>query len=361
MSSRLAWLIWLPRISIACSLTSGGSEAVETALKLARNYHRLNGDGARTKVIARVNAYHGTSYGALSATGVPSARAQFEPLVPGGRHVPNTKHSFVGTGSSPPAAEAIEEQILFEDPTTVSCVLLEPIQNVGGCLTPPTGYFERVRTICDRHGVLLISDEVISGWGRIGSIFGGDRYGVRPDMVTMAKGLASGYAPVGALIASDRIAQAFIEQDQVFQHGFTFGGHPLASAIALENIDIFEREDLCGHVREHEHDFQSVLSRLGDIPIVGEIRGDGYFWGIELVRDSEAGARLSADEGGRLVTWLRASLHQRGLICRVDDREEPVIQLAPPCVAGPDEFAEMESILRLSLREAADQMVGALA
>ena len=338
-------------------LTSGGSEAVETALKLARNYHRLTGDGHRTKVIARTNGYHGTSFGALSATGVPSARVAFEPLVPGARHVPNTLRRPDDRAGLLPAADAIEECILFERPESVSCVLLEPIQNVGGCLAPPPGYFEKVRAICDRHGILLISDEVISGWGRVGSIFGGDRYGVKPDMVTMAKGLASGYAPVGALIAADRIADAFVDADAIFQHGFTFGGHPVSSAVALENINIFERESLCARVRDHEGDFLATLHRLTDLPIVGEIRGDGYFWGIELVRDADAEARFSSSEGSGVVRRLRADLHERGLICRVDDRGDPVIQLAPPCTAGQEEFDEIESILRASLEQVAAELV----
>lgn len=334
-------------------LTSGGSEAVESALKLARNYHWLRGEAGRTKVIARVNAYHGTTFGALSATGVPSARTQFEPLLSGARHVPNTASPWHEAGRGPLwAAEAIEDCILFERPESVSCVILEPMQNVGGCLEPPPGYFERVREICDRHGVLLISDEVISGWGRIGHIFAGERYGVQPDMITTAKGLASGYAPVGALIASDRVAEPFISSDMPFSHGFTFGGHPVACAVALANIALFEREDLCGQVRRREAELGKMLRGLSDIPIVGDIRGAGYFWGISLVRDKDSSTSFSPEETSSLVSSMRRSFHELGLICKVDDRGGLVVQLAPPLIAGDVEFGEMEAALRKVLSSA---------
>src|ERR671935_960775 len=233
--------------------TSGGSEAVESALKLARNYHRLTGNGQRTKVIAREIAYHGTTLGALSATGIPAVRSQFEPLTPGGCHVPNTNSYHWPPDRDPLwAADAIEERILFEGPETVAAVILEPVQNAGGCFTPQEGYFQRVREICDRYGVLLISDEVICSWGRIGHYFGCERYGYRPDIITTAKGLTSAYVPMGAMIVSDRIAEPFMRGKQMFAHGFTFGGHPVACAAAMANLDIFEREDLCGQVRSRE-------------------------------------------------------------------------------------------------------------
>ncbi|MEA2457600.1 MAG: hypothetical protein QOC95_572, partial [Thermoleophilaceae bacterium] len=254
--------------------TSGGSEAVETALKLCRNWHRMNGDGQRIKVIAREIAYHGTTLGALSATGIPGLRAPFEPLTPGGCHVPNT-NSYRWPEDRDPlwAADQIEERILFESPETVSCVILEPVQNAGGCFAPPEGYFQRVREICDRYGVLLISDEVICSWGRLGHYFGAQRYGYSPDIITTAKGLTSAYAAMGALIASDRVAEPFMEDKAMFAHGITFGGHPMASAIALANLDIFEDEDLCGHVLEKEPEFRAMLDGLRELPIVGDVRG----------------------------------------------------------------------------------------
>ena len=334
--------------------TSGGSEAVESALKLARNYHRLRGDSRRTKVIAREIAYHGTSLGALSATGIPGLRTPFEPLAPGGCHVPNTNVYRLPEGADPLAsAEAIEERILFEGPETVAAVILEPMQNAGGCLTPPEGYFQRVREICDRHGVLLISDEVICSWGRLGHWFGAQRYGYQPDVITTAKGLTSAYAPMGAMIASDRVAEPFLSADASFAHGFTFGGHPMAAAVALANLDIFEREDLCGRVRQHEGAFRGMLESLRDLPIVGDVRGDGYFYAVELVRDQATKQRFTREQAQRLIGgFVGPELFRRGLICRADDRFDPVIQLSPPLTAGPEQFQEIHDVLRPVLAEA---------
>src|SRR5690242_5679930 len=248
--------------------TDGGSEAVESAWKLVRNYHRMRGEGQRTKMIAREIAYHGMSLGALAATGIPALRTQFEPLTPGGLHVPNTNMYHRPPGTDPLfAADAIEEKILFEGPETVAAVILEPVQNAGGCITPPDGYFQRVREICDRYGVLLISDEVICSWGRLGHWFGCERFGYQPDLMTTAKGITSAYAPLGAVIADERIAEPFLHGKAIFNHGFTFGGHPVACATALANIEVIEREDLCARVRENEPLLRGMLDSLRDLPI----------------------------------------------------------------------------------------------
>jgi adenosylmethionine-8-amino-7-oxononanoate aminotransferase len=339
--------------------TSGGSEAVETALKLCRNWHRLNGDGQRVKVIARETAYHGTTLGALSATGIAGLRAQFEPLTPGGCHVPNT-NSYRWPEDRDPlwAADQIEHRILFEGPETVSCVILEPVQNAGGCFVPPEGYWQRVREICDRYGVLLISDEVICSWGRLGYYFGAQRYGYSPDIITTAKGLTSAYAPMGALIASDRVADPFMEGAAMFAHGLTFGGHPLASAIALANLDIFEREDLCGHVREKEAEFRGMLDDIKrDLPIVGDVRGAGYFQALELVKDKDTKESFSHEESEKLLRgYLSGALYEEGLICRADDRGDPVVQLCPPLIADTPEFEEIDRVLRKVLAGAWERM-----
>jgi adenosylmethionine-8-amino-7-oxononanoate aminotransferase len=338
--------------------TSGGSEAVESAWKLARNYHRLRGEGQRIKLIARELAYHGTSLGALAATGLTGLRAPFEPLTPGGCHVPNT-NSYRWPEDRDPlwAADAIEERILFEGPETVAAVILEPVQNAGGCFVPQEGYFDRVREICDRHGVLLISDEVICSWGRLGEWFGCERYGYRPDLMTTAKGLTSAYAPMGALIVSDRVAEPFMEGTRSFSHGFTFGGHPIAAAVALANLDIFEREDLCGHVKAKEAEFRARLDGLRDIPIVGDVRGAGYFQAIELVKDKDTKESFTAEEAESLLRgFLSGELYRQGLICRADDRGDPVVQLAPPLIADTEEFDEIEAILRASLTKASEQV-----
>jgi adenosylmethionine-8-amino-7-oxononanoate aminotransferase len=339
--------------------TSGGSEAVESALKLCRNWHRMNGDGQRIKVIAREIAYHGTSLGALSATGIPGLRAQFEPLTPGGCHVPNT-NSYRWPEERDPlwAADQIEERILFEGPETVSCVILEPVQNAGGCFAPPDGYWQRVREICDRYGVLLISDEVICSWGRLGHYFGAQRYDYSPDMITTAKGLTSAYAPMGALIVSDKVAEPFMEGKAMFAHGFTFAGHPMSAAVALANLDIFEREDLCGHVLEKEPEFRGMLEGLRDLPIVGDVRGAGYFQAIELVKDQDTKESFDDEESETLLRgFLSGALYEHGLICRADDRGDPVIQLSPPLIADTPEFEEIERILRSVLTEAWEQIV----
>ena len=315
--------------------TSGGSEAVESALKLARNYHRMRGNGQKHKVIAREIAYHGTSLGALSATGITELRSQFEPLAPGGCHVPNTNIYRWPEDRHPLwAATAIEERIEFEGPETVAAVILEPVQNAGGCFVPPDGYFQRVREICDRYDVLLISDEVICAWGRLGHYFGCERFGYVPDIITMAKALTSAYAPMGAMIASDRVAEPFMQGDASFAHGFTFAGHPVAAAVAMANLDVFEREDLCGHVLAKEGEFRQMLESLRDLPIVGDVRGAGYFQAIELVKDKETKESFDDEESEDLLRgFLSGELYQRGLICRADDRGDPVIQLAPPLIA----------------------------
>jgi adenosylmethionine-8-amino-7-oxononanoate aminotransferase len=334
--------------------TNSGSEAVESAVKLARNYHRLKGSGAKTKLVAREIAYHGTTLGALSATGIPALRSQFEPLVPGGVHVPNT-NSYRWPPDRDPlwAADQIEQRILFEGPETVAAVILEPLQNAGGCIPPQPGYFDRVREICDRYDVLLISDEVICAWGRLGHYFGCERYGYQPDIVTVAKALTSAYAPMGGMIASDRVYEPFEEDKAMFAHGSTFAGHPVAAAVAMANLDVFEQEDLCGHVRDKEEEFRTALESLYDIPIVGDVRGDGYFMAIELVKDKEAKESFSSEESEDLLRgYLSGELYRRGLICRADDRGDPVVQFAPPLIADTEQFEEIVDVMRPVLEEA---------
>jgi adenosylmethionine-8-amino-7-oxononanoate aminotransferase len=339
--------------------TSGGGEAVESAIKLARQYHKLTGHPNKTKLIAREIAYHGTTLGALSATGITGLREPFEPLAPGGCHVPNTNLYRLAPGyGSENLAEAIARRIEFEGPDTVAAVILEPVQNAGGCFTPPAGYFRRVREICDAYDVLLISDEVICSWGRLGEWFGAQRYGYQPDLITTAKGITSAYAPLGALIASDRVAEPFLEGTTSFVHGFTFAGHPIACAVALANIDVLEQEGILEHVRAHEPAFRAMLDSLRDIEIVGDVRGAGYFQAIELVKDRDTRESFSHHESETLLRgFLSGELYRRGLICRADDRGDPVVQLSPPLIAGPEHFAEIEAILRPVLEEASRRML----
>jgi adenosylmethionine-8-amino-7-oxononanoate aminotransferase len=338
--------------------TSGGSEAVESALKLARQYHKLAGKPNKHKVIAREIAYHGTSLGALSATGITGLRQPFEPLTPGGCHVPNTNtYRLPLHMTEADLAEAIAERIEFEGPDTVAAVILEPVQNSGGCFTPPEGYFPRVREICNQYDVLMISDEVICAWGRLGEWFGCQRYDYEPDIITTAKGLTSSYAPMGAVIASDRVAEPFLDGTNSFTHGFTFGGHPMSAAIGLANIEAMEREGILDNVRNNEAQFRATIDSLGDLPIVGDVRGAGFFLAIELVKDKETKESFEDDEAETLLRgFLSAELYRRGLICRADDRGDPVIQLSPPLIAGPEQFQEIESILRTVLTEAGERM-----
>ncbi len=343
--------------------TTGGGEAVETAFKLAKQYWRLMGKPGKHKVISRAVAYHGTPHGALAITGIPAMKEMFEPVAPGGFRVPNTNFYRAAEAGAPTddpeafgqwAANRIEEMILFEGADTVAAVFLEPVQNSGGCFPPPPGYFQRVREICDRHDVLLVSDEVICAFGRIGHMFACDAYGYVPDMITCAKGMTSGYSPIGATIVSDRIYEPFSQGQTYFPHGYTFGGHPVSSAVALANLDIFEEEGLNAHVRQNSPLFRAELETLLDLPIVGDVRGDGYFFGIELVKDKATKGTFDDDESERLLRgFLSKALFDAGLYCRADDRGDPVIQLAPPLTIGPAEFREIGDILRGVLGEAA--------
>jgi adenosylmethionine-8-amino-7-oxononanoate aminotransferase len=340
--------------------TTGGGEAVETAWKLAKQYWKLVGKPTKHKVVSRAVAYHGAPQGALAITGIPGAKQAFEPLVPGGLKVPNTNRYRApdhlrddGKAFGRWAADRIEEAILFEGPDTVAAVFLEPVQNSGGCIPPPPGYFDRVREICDAHDVLLVSDEVICAFGRIGSIFACDDFGYVPDMITCAKGMTSGYSPIGATIVSDRLFEPFTKGTTTFAHGFTFGGHPVSSAVAMANLDIFERENLVDHVKATAPAFRTTLEKLLDLPIVGDVRGAGYFYGIELVKDKATRETFDAVESERLLRgFLSKALFEAGLYCRADDRGDPVVQLAPPLICGQSEFDEMEQILRDVLTEA---------
>jgi adenosylmethionine-8-amino-7-oxononanoate aminotransferase len=342
--------------------TSGGGEAVETAWKLAKQYFKLTGRPGKTKVISRSIAYHGTPQGALAITGIPAMRAPFEPLVPGAFKVPNTNAYRAPDAVQGPehlkefgmwAADRVEEAIVAEGPDTVAAVFVEPVQNAGGCFPPPPGYFERLREICDRHDVLLVSDEVICAFGRIGSMFACDDFGYVPDIITCAKGMTSGYSPIGAMIASDRLFEPFAHGSTSFLHGYTFGGHPVSAAVAMANLDIFEREGINAHVKQQSPVFRATLEKLLDLPIVGDVRGEGFFFGIELVKDKATKETFDDEESERLLRgFLSKALFDGGLYCRADDRGDPVIQLAPPLVAGPAEFDEIEQVLRGVLTEA---------
>lgn len=342
--------------------TPSGGDAVDTAIKLSRQYFKLRGEPARTKVISRTLAYHGTSIGALSVTGIPSIRTPFEPLMPGAIKVQtpyryrchDCQHLDACTLR---CADDLELRIEMEGADSVAAVFMEPLQNTGGAFAPPGGYWKRIREICDRHGVLLVSDEVICAFGRLGHMFGSDRYGYQPDLVTFAKGVTSGYSPLGGVMVSDRIAEPFLDDPNTFLHGNTFGAHPVSCAVGIANLDILEREDLCGHVLANEARFTELLDGLRDIPIVGDVRGDGYFRAIELVSDQATKGAFTPEESQWLLRgFLSPRLYEAGLICRADDRAEPVITLAPPLIAGEEELSFIASTLRAVLSAASVEL-----
>jgi len=364
---------------------SGGSEAVESAWKLARQYYLVHGERrlraalaepetrhdsivaasrrpARYKAIARHIAYHGTTLGALSINGITAIRAPFEPLVPEVRHVKNTNRYH----RPPEETEAeftamlledLEQTILSMGPETVCLVHMEPVQNSGGCFTPPVGYWQGVRELCTRYGILLSADEVCTGFGRLGHWFGSERYDIQPDIITSAKGLSSSYAAIGAVIATDDVADPFLEATSMYSHGITFGGHPVMSAIALKNIEIMKRERIVEHVRETEDQFRAKLETLLDLPIVGDVRGTGFFYALELVKDKETRQTFDDAECETLLRgFLSPALFEAGLICRADDRGDPVVQISPPLVAGTAEIDEIVGILGDVLAQASARM-----
>ncbi len=324
--------------------TSGGSEAVETAWKLVCQYHSARGEGQRTRAIARRNAYHGVTLGALSFTGVPGFKEPFGRPAIDVVHVSNTNRFRRDVSDEQLTRELldeVEQTILGEGPETFALLIAEPVQNAGGCLVPPEGYWAGLRAICDRYGILLMADEVITGCGRLGSWFGVTRYGATPDLLSIAKGITSAYAPMGAVLVGDRVAEAFYEDNRTLLHGITFGGHPLSAAIALKNIEIFERDRVLENVLQHEPYLRTRMSELARLPIVGDVRGSGFFWALELVPDGGQG-RFDADQREELLRrFLPGKLLEAGIIARGDDRGDTVLQVAPPLISDAQIIDEM--------------------
>ena len=336
---------------------SGGSEAVESAWKMARQYHLARGE-RRWKAVARRTAYHGTTMGALSINGIPALRAPFEPLVPDVIHVRNTNSYHRPPDETEEQftkflLEDLDEAIQQAGPETVAMVIFEPVQNAGGSFTPPAGYFQGVREICDRYGILLCADEVITGYGRVGEWFGSIKYDIEPDLITCAKGLSSSYAAIGAVLIADKVYDAFGEEKSMYAHGITFGGHPVGCAIALKNLEIMQREKIVEHVRDTQDGFRAQLETLLDLDIVGDVRGTGYLYALELVKNKETRETFSDEESETLLRgFLSPALFEHGLICRADDRGDPVVQISPPLVAGQEEIDKIVGILGEVLTEA---------
>jgi adenosylmethionine-8-amino-7-oxononanoate aminotransferase len=340
--------------------TSGGSESVDTAWKLSRQYHQLRGRPGKIKILARRGAYHGTSLGALSVTGIVSLREAFEPLVPGALHGP-TVDSFHAKESPREHALAcaadMERIVVSEGPETVGAIIVEPVQNAGGCLVADPEYFAALREICDRHDLLLISDETICSWGRLGTWFGCQAFNYAPDIITTSKALTSGYAPMGAVIAGEAVVEPFLARGVRFEHGLTFGGHPVAAAAALANIDILEREHLCRRALNTGELFRTALEGLYDLPIVGDVRGHAMFLAVELVADKETNAPFTSDQSTLLTKLIPPRLFERGVICRAIHRGAPVLQFAPPLIATADELSAVVEVVRDVLVEAIEAVL----
>ncbi|TDD38946.1 aspartate aminotransferase family protein [Saccharopolyspora elongata] len=343
-------------------LTSSGSESNEAAIKLARQYHISRGEHARRKFIARRVAYHGTSFGAMSLNGMVQVRKMFEPLMSGVRHVSNTKR-YRRPGQETEAEftafllAELESLILQEGADTIAAIIMEPLQNAGGSLTPPEGYFQGVRELCDRHGILLIADEVITGFGRLGEWFGSIHYGFQPDIITFAKGIASAYVPLGGLIAGDRVIETVLDGPAgMYNHALTYSGHPVACAAALANLEIMRRLDVQGNVKAASATFAAELERLRENPIVGDIRGDGYHRSLELVTDkatkSWASEHLDATEF--VNQHLTPAAAEAGVLCRlaVDSEGNPLLQLSPPLVADAAAIGELVGLVEQTLSKA---------
>src|SRR4051812_16052054 len=341
--------------------TNGGSESVEAAWKIVRQHYLAKGEPQRTKAIAREIAYHGVTLGALSFTGV---RPMKEPF--GAAPIPVTRIANTNAYRDDAAQdeqaftkrllEDAERTIVEAGPETVAMLIAEPVQNAGGCLVPPEGYWPGLRELTDRYGIALVADEVITGFGRIGEWFASSRYGVAPDLITCAKGITSAYAPMGAVIVSDKIAEPLYEEGRMLMHGITFAGHPVSAAIALRNLEIFEREGVLENVRAMEPVIDELLEGIKSrVPMVGDVRGAGFFWALELVRDA-SGARFSAEEREKLLRgFLAGRLLEEGLIARPDDRGDAVLHLAPPLVSTRAELQEMADKTEAVLRDASER------
>jgi adenosylmethionine-8-amino-7-oxononanoate aminotransferase len=342
----------------------GGSDAVEAAWKLARQYHAAHGEH-RWKAVARYNAYHGTGMGALALTDIPRVRVPFEPVAPGVVRVHNAHRLSRAANESDQEftrflLNDLETAIVQAGPTSIAMVIIEPVQTSAGVLLPPAGYHAGVRELCDRFGILLCADEVVSAFGRYGHWFASERFGLQPDLIVCAKALTSAYAPLGAVLISDRVAEPFVESGAVLLHAATYTAHPLACAIAHKNLEIIEREGLLARVREFEADFRSALEPLRDLPIVIDVRGAGYGFVIELVRDKVAREKLRPDEVEHVAFGLiRKRMRELGLLTRCDSNGATGIYLFPALVAGPDQFVEIVTIARTVLEEASDALAKA--
>ncbi|MEH0547642.1 aminotransferase class III-fold pyridoxal phosphate-dependent enzyme [Streptomyces sp. B21-105] len=342
--------------------SGGGAEAVETAWKIARRYHALRGEPGRVKAISRRGAYHGLTIGALSLTDDPGLREPYGPGAIDTRFVSNTNRF----GLAPEFADddvyathllaELEAAILAEGPETIAMLIAEPVQNRGGCITPPQGYWPGLRALADRYGFLLVADEVITAFGRLGEWFGGDLYGARPDMVTVAKGITAGYAPMGATLVSNQVTEVINRPGTVLNHGYTFAGHPLSAAIALRSLEIMERDRILENVRGHQDHLAQRMASLADLPIVGNVRGAGFFYACELVGDLDGGGFSDTVRGDLIADLIPRRLREAGLLARVYNRAAPLVQIAPPLISDRHLLDRIADILAETLDEASHRL-----
>ncbi|AQA04583.1 aspartate aminotransferase family protein [Mycobacterium sp. MS1601] len=336
--------------------TPSGGESVEAAWKIARQYYRLRGEN-RWKAISRQTAYHGTTLGALSLIGIPEFRSDFEPLVPTAGKIRNTRRVGRPAGETEEQFTAflldeLEFRIQAEGPDTVAMILMEPVQNHGGMLVPPAGYSRGVREIADRYGILLVADETITAFGRVGAWFASERYEVQPDIITCAKGLSSAHAVIGAVIVGEKVYEPFTGAGTSLLHGNTFGGHPVMAAVALKNIEIMKRLDIPNTVLANEETLRAKLDTLAQLPVVIDVRGAGHFYAVELTQNTPSGRAMTVEEKKFLYgdALLAHALEERGVMLRISlDAGDPVVCVAPPLVAGDAEFSQLTDALRAVL------------
>ena len=326
---------------------SGGGESNDSAIKTARYFWIAQGKATKTKIISREHAYHGVTIGAMSATGMPAFWPMFGGKLPGFMHIPSPyPYRFVSDDPSVSpgvaAANLLERAILAEGADTVAAFIAEPVQGAGGLMVPPDDYFPRIREICDKYDVLFIADEVITGFGRTGRWFGLERYGVQPDIMSFAKGITSGYIPLGGIGIGDRVFAVIANAppEQRWMHAFTYSGHPTACAVALANIDILEREHLVAAAAAKGKRLLDGLRQLETLPHVGNVRGMGLLCGVELVEDKHTRKAFdpARNVGGRLLKECQA----RGLVSRV---RGDIFCLAPPFVTTDEQLDRIVSIL----------------
>ncbi|WP_416963712.1 aminotransferase class III-fold pyridoxal phosphate-dependent enzyme [Streptomyces sp. Agncl-13] len=342
--------------------SGGGAEAVETAWKIARKYHALRGDTGRTKAIARRGAYHGLTVGTLSFTDDPGLTEPYGPPAIETRFVSHTnRFGLPGELADDAAFTAhllgeLEAAILAEGPETIAMLIAEPVQNRGGCITPPEGYWPGLRALADRYGFLLVADEVITAFGRLGEWFGGDRYGARPDIVTVAKGITAGYAPMGATLVGTKVTEVLNRPGAVLNHGYTFGGHPLSAAIALRSLDIMERDRILDNVRGLQDHLATRMNSLAALPIVGDVRGAGFFYACELVGDLDDGGFSDTARATLVADLVPRRLREAGLLARVYNRAAPLVQIAPPLISDRHLLDRIADIIADTLDEASARL-----